>query len=131
MVCELSGLVWREITRLLQHTVGNGDLAEVVQSPGELQLLDELVLELELPGDRLDEQRDSLGVRARVLVLGVDDADEVLRGTEARLALDAPLELRRRLRLGNGRAVGTEAVLPVELRPVERAVGRALEVGHV
>src|SRR5262245_39293957 len=111
MVCELPGLVWRELARLLEYAVGNGDLAEVVQAPGELQLLDELVLELELTGDRLDEQRDPLGVRTGVLVLRVDDADEVLRSAQPRLTLDAALELRRRLRLGDGRAVRTEAVL--------------------
>ena len=96
MVRELPLLVRSQGARLLEHPVGDRDLAEVVETTGELELLDLLVLELQPPGDRLDEQRDALGVRARVLVLRVDDADEVLGGAQPRLVLDSPLELGRR-----------------------------------
>ena len=92
---ELALLVRRQRARLLQDAVGDGDLAEVVEPPGELELLDVLVVEPELARDRLDEERDALRVRARVRVLRVDDADEVLGRAKARLLLDAPLELVR------------------------------------
>ena len=98
---------------------------------GELELLDLLVVDVELPRDRLDEESDALGVRARVLVLRVDDADEVLRCAEPRLMLGASLELCRAVSLGDHGAVRAVAVLAVVLRPVQRAVRRALEARDI
>ncbi len=104
---------------LLQHAVGDRDLPEVVKPAGELELLDLLVVDLELPRDRLDEQSDALRVGARVLVLRIDDADEVLRCAEPRLMLGASLELRRAEGLGDRGAVRAVAVLAAVLCPVQ------------
>src|SRR4029453_17829928 len=94
MVCELALLVRCERAGLLKDAVRDGDLPEVVKAPGELELLDVVLVESELARDRLDEHRHALGGRAGVLVLRIDDADEVPGSGVARLSLGPPLELR-------------------------------------
>src|SRR6476469_2630803 len=102
MVRQLALLVRCEGTGLLEDTVRDGDLPEVVKTPGDLELLDVVLVHAKLVRNRLDEHRDALRVRSRVLVLRIDDSNEVLGSTEARLSLDPALEFRRCLCLGDG-----------------------------
>src|SRR4029453_5532698 len=116
MVCELALLVRCERAGLLKDAVRDGDLPQVVKAPGELELLDVVLVESELARDRLDEHRHALGVRAGVLVLRIDDANEVLGTAGRRLPPAPPLELRWCVSLRDRGAVRAEPVLAVQLR---------------
>src|SRR5581483_6722242 len=121
-------LLVRQLAGRAQDRVREADLAEVMQEPGETEALERLRVEAELDPDAFGERRDHLRMARRRRVARIDEAHEVLRGTEPRVALRRALELLRRIHPHDARAVEARAVLAVPLRPVERSVRGALEL---
>ena len=72
-----------QLARLVQDALGDGDLADVVEDRGQLEVAELLLAEAHLGGDLQREVGDPGRVVAGVLVLGVDGRDQGLdRGQE-------------------------------------------------
>src|SRR3954454_2073870 len=106
---------------LAEDLLGDRELAEVVQAPGEPGQLDLLLVEAESGRDAGREVGDAGGMAARVRVAEVDGLREACRGAEASRAVGAGRELAQLGELDDVWTVDMDAVLPVLLRPVEGA----------
>src|SRR5262245_49495920 len=74
----------RELTALLEDLLGDRELAEVVQAPGEARQLDLRRRQVELLGYRPGDRGHPLRVAARVDIPRVNGARQRRRSAEAR-----------------------------------------------
>jgi hypothetical protein len=112
-----------QLAGLAQDLLGDRELAEVVQARRQPGQLDRLRVDAEARRDAGRKLGDTLGVAAGVDVACVDRLRQARSGPEAGGAVGAR---RQALELGEFddiRAPRADAVLPVLLGPVERAVG--------
>jgi hypothetical protein len=98
---DLLELLGGQAAGLLQDGLGHADLADVVQQPGHVDLLDVAVAQADLARQVAADERDALAVAAGVGVLGVDRAGQAVQQAhhQAVHVLEQPgvLEVDRRL----------------------------------
>ena len=105
-----------------QDRVGDADLADVVQDPGQADALDAIGGQFELLGHHLAELADRLAVRRGTRVSLVEGFSEAEHGGKVGLSLDVPPAGHLAERPGHLRAVDDGAVAAEHLS-VERLVG--------
>src|SRR5207302_946979 len=79
----------RQPVRLREDRVGDADLADVVEEPGEAECVEPLPVEPELLAERDRDSLNALGVPRRVRVLRVDRRVEARDGLERALLEEA------------------------------------------
>ena len=114
---------------LSQDLLRDGELAEVVQAPGQACELDLLGLEAHSLGHARGELADHVGVRARVGVARIDRMGKRCRRAQARRPVGPLGEAAKLGELEQVGAVDAHAVLAVLLGQVEGRVGHAHELG--